>query len=166
MWKILLVLIAILLLVTGCGSEQPKKPKEPPKQTIVFNMDGKTFIEKYNALAKDNVKIKDPKIEKKKKVVYSCRFENKTEIMIVEEDNRIQNVSTFTFLPFDEKLFNAVHEPIVGVLNPEHPRKMAIVLGLYLHGVKNFQDSTTQGNVHYDTKESNGVITVRITPAK
>ena len=162
MKKIFFVLIAVLLLVTGCGSEQPK---EPPKQTSVFNMNGKTFIEKYNALAKDNVKIKDPKVEQKKKVVYSCKF-GKTEIMIVENENKIENVSTFSFLPFDEKLFNAVHEPIVGVLNPEHPKKIAIVFGLYLPGVKNFQDSTTHGNVHYETRENNGVITVRITPTK
>ena len=159
MKKIFALLVILLVLCAGCGSNPPKEqPKEQPKQASAFSMDGKTFIEKYNAIAKDNVKIKDPKIEKKKKVVYSHKF------LIVENENKLESVSTISPLPFDEKLFNAMHEPIVGVLNPDEKNRIAIVLGLYLPGVKNYKDSVTYGNVQYNTQENNGVIHVMSKP--
>ena len=159
MKKIFVLLMALLVLCAGCGSEPPK---EQPK-TSAFSMDAKTFIERYNAIAKDSVKIKDPKIDKKKKVVYSHKF-NTAEILIVENENKLESVSTISPLPFDEKLFNAMHEPIVGVLNPEQQNRLAVVMGLYLPGAKNYKETLTYGNVQYATQENNGIVSVKATP--
>ena len=159
MKKIFVLLLTLLVLCAGCGDEKQKQEPSQKQQTSAFKMDAKTFIEKYNAIAKDNVKIKDPKIERKKKVVYSCKF-NTAEILVVENENKLESVSTISALPFDEKLFNAMHEPIVGVLNPNEKNRIGIVMGLYLPGVKNYKDSVTYGNVKYATQENNGIVSV------
>ena len=157
MKKLLFILLAVLVLIAGCGDEPPK---EQPKQTSAFNMDAKTFIEEYNKIAKDEVKIKEPKIEKGKKSTYSCRFKNKIEIMVVETDNKVESVNTFTFLPYDEKLFISVHDAVIGVLNSEVKNRTAVVFQLYDPNVKGFKGSITHVNTKYITEAKESVVTI------
>ena len=171
MKKIFLILIAILLLVAGCGSE-------PKKELKNFGMDAQTFIKKFNEITlvanNDFFLIKNPQINNAEvRKVYQYEFNKDCIILIgeLQDAKKVDYIATASVpnSPTNAAVFMVVHAAIVGVLHPDIPidKRLDVLHKLKVLGsdkLKGLDETTTVGNVKYTAIESQGVLKIGIEP--
>ena len=171
MKKVFFILLAVLLLVAGCGDEPKKEPKN-------FGMDAQTFIKKFNEVTgvanNDFFLIKKPQINNAEvRKVYQYEFNNNCIILIgeLQDAKKVDYVATISVpnSPTNAAVFMVVHAAIVGVLHPDIPKdnRLDVFHKLKVLGsdkLKGLDETTTVGNVKYTAIESKGMLKIGVEP--
>ena len=193
MKKLFFVLLALMVLLAGCGGEpakplkvEPLKPietkKEQPKkaeETKNFGMDVSTFRNKFNELMKNDQTNQFQitgfyKIDQgSKRTVHRHKFNEKCEIMIVEgnDSKKVESVSITALpnTPKDAMIMTLEHTGVVGVFNPEIPngKRPDILRQLKVLGAENLKgldEKVTIGNTVYSAMELQGLLVLMAMP--
>ena len=170
MKKIFLVLLAILVLIAGCGDK--------PKERKNFGMDAQTFVKKFNEITgtanNDFFLIKNQQINNAEvRKVYQYEFNKDCIILIgeLQDAKKVDYIATASVpnSPTNAAVFMVVHAAIVGVLHPDTPKdnRLDVFHKLKVLGsdkLKGLDETTTIGNVKYTAIESKGVLKIGIEP--